>query len=145
MSNEIVKNPAGFVQKLEQSFAQALPTHITKEHFSRALLTEFRRNPKLLECDEKSIAAGVMTFAQLGLMLGVNGAGWLIPFKHEATVIIGYQGLVDLCYRSGRVKSIFSDEVYENDVFKYQLGLNPILEHTPNIKSDRGKMVVEWD
>ena len=146
MTNEIVKRdkPAQLVKMLERSFASALPTHVTKEHFARALLTEFRRVPKLAQCTQSSLGAGVLTFAQLGLMIGVNGAGWLIPFKNksddlEATVVIGYQGLIDLCYRSGMVESIFADVVYANDDFTYEQGLEQKLRHVPKLDGSRGE------
>jgi len=131
------------VKALEQSYKSALPSHITMEHFSRALLTEFRRNPALMECEKATVSAGVLLFAQLGLMIGVNGAGWLIPFRNkrgtkDAVAVIGYQGLVDLCYRSDRVESIFADVICENDEFVFEQGINQKLSHIPNLRGARG-------
>jgi recombination protein RecT len=142
MANELAKSgdkAGSLVQKLGESFQAALPNHVTKEHFGRALLTEFRRTPKLMNCDGKSVASAVMTCAQLGLMIGVNGAAYLIPFKEECTLVIGYQGLVDLCYRSGHVESVVADVVCENDEFEYCQGLEQRLHHVPNLKGDRGE------
>jgi len=127
------------VKALAGSVKSALPAHVTLEHFQRAMLTEFRRTPKLLECTRESVGAAVVTAAQLGLMLGVNGAAWLIPFKTDATLVIGYQGMVDLCYRSDRVDSVFSDVVCANDQFEYEQGLTPKLRHVPNLKGARGE------
>jgi len=133
------------VKALELSYKSALPAHVTMEHFSRALLTEFRRTPALMECTRESVGAGVLMFAQLGLMIGVNGAGWLIPFNNsrrgckEAVAVIGYQGLIDLCYRSDRVESVCADVVCENDVFDYEQGLDQKLRHKPNLRGKRGE------
>ena len=133
------------VKKLERSYSQALPSHITMEHFSRALLTEFRRNPTLLECTPESISSGVLTTAQLGLMIGVCGQAWLIPFNNrkrgckEAVLVIGYQGLIELCYRSDKVESVFADVVCEHDEVEYEQGLNQKLRHKPNLRGSRGK------
>ena len=128
----------GLVKSLERSFSVALPAHVTKEHFARALLTEFRRTPRLINCTPESIGAAVTTAAQLGLMIGVNGAAWLIPFKDECTLIIGYQGMIDLCYRSDRLESIFADVVCENDEFHFVQGLNQCLDHVPCLTGPRG-------
>lgn len=147
MSNELQrKDPAGsLVKSLEKSFLAALPSHVTTEHFSRALLTEFRRVPELVKCTQESIASGVLTFAQLGLMIGVNGNGWLIPFKNrrdnctDAVMVIGYQGLIDLVYRSDRVDSLAADVVCKNDQFDFEQGLVQKLSHRPVLSGPRGK------
>lgn len=139
-----VDRATSLVKSLEASYCAALPAHVTMEHFSRALLTEFRRTPALLECTRESIGAGVLLFAQLGLQVGVNGAGWLVPFNDRrnncknAVAIIGYQGLVDLCYRSDRVESICADVVCENDEFEFEQGLDQKLRHKPYLRGARG-------
>ncbi len=134
--------PIQLVKGFQSAIADALPTHMTKEHFSRALLTSFRRNPDLVQCEQSTIGNAVVTAAQLGLMIGVNGSCWLIPFKNkgkdECQLVIGYQGLIDLCYRSGRVESIFADVVCENDTWKFRQGLDQVLEHVPELRGDRG-------
>ena len=52
---------------------------------------------------------------------------------------IADRGLIDLAYRSGEVKSIQAHEVYENDVFEYEYGLEPKLKHVP-AKTNRGNV-----
>lgn len=141
--NEVEKKPpdaaTGLVRKLQNSYASALPSHIAQEQFSRSLLTAFRRTPKLLNCTKESVASAVLDAAQLGLMIGVNGSCWLIPYGDEATLVIGYQGMIDLCYRSGQVESIIADVVYENDFFEFEQGLDQKLKHIPLMHGDRGK------
>ena len=118
---------------------EALPDHLQSKHFARSLLTAFRKTPKLVECEPASLGLSVMTAAQLGLQIGVNGQAYLLPFKRECQLIIGYMGLIELCYRSGKVESIVADVVCENDHFVYTQGLEQILEHTPELKGPRGK------
>lgn len=48
--------------------------------------------------------------------------------------------MIDLAYRSGVVKNIQANTVYENDEFDYELGLDPKLVHKP-AKSERGEPV----
>ena len=147
MSNAIAKKQdavTAIVSNLESGVSSALPTHMTKEHFMRALQTELRKSAKLRACTRESIGSAVITSAQLGLTLGVNGAAWLIPFGTECTLIIGFQGLVDLCYRSGQVESISADVVCENDEFSYEQGLDPKLKHIPNLRGSRGEAYAVW-
>jgi recombination protein RecT len=57
-----------------------------------------------------------MTAGQLGLEAGVNGQGYLIPYKTTCTFVPGWKGLVDLVSRSGRgtvfTGVIFNDQRY---------------------------------
>lgn len=132
------------VTELKGSYESGMPTHAVKEAFSRALMTQFRKIPKLMNCSRQSIGSAVVTAAQLGLNLGINGAAWLIPFGQECTLIIGYQGLVDLCYRSDKVESVRAEIVYENDEFEHEEGLNPILRHKKTLTGNRGKFIATY-
>ena len=88
----------------------SLPEHqqsaaVTAERFTRIALTEFRRNPKLLDCTEQSLLGGLLLSAQLGLEIGGPlGQSWLIPFRDtktgtsEAIWILGYKGIIALAY-----------------------------------------------
>lgn len=112
---------------------RALPdVGITPERFTRILLTEIRRNPKLAQCKPVSIIAAAMVAAQLGLEIGGPlGHAYLVPFKGEATFILGYKGIIDLARRSGQIKSIVARAVHENDEFDYGYGLEEYLTHKP--------------
>jgi recombination protein RecT len=83
---------------------------------ARLALTAFSGSPQLQKCTHKSIASSIMIAAQLGLEPGVNGAGYLIPYKDTCTFVPGWKGLVDLVSRSGRgtvyTGVIFSDQKY---------------------------------
>lgn len=114
------KNPvtafSGFLERFKPQLALALPKHMTADRMARLALTAFSSSPKLQECDPKSIAASLMTAGQLGLEVGVNGAGFLIPYGKTCTFVPGWKGLVDLVARSGRgtvyTGVIFSDQDY---------------------------------
>jgi len=126
------------IDKLKPSLETALPKHLTKERFARILLTQFRRIPKLCDCTQESIGGAVLTAAQLGIEIGVNGQGWIIPYKNEATLVIGYQGLVDLVYRSEKIDYLDAEVICENDEISVEKGANPRLRHVPNLR-ERGK------
>ncbi|MEG0064734.1 MAG: recombinase RecT [Pseudomonas sp.] len=107
---------SNFMDSLKGQLALALPKHLTADRMARLALTAFSSSTQMQRCTHKSIAASIMTAAQLGLEPGVNGAGYLIPYKDTCTFVPGWKGLVDLVSRSGRgtvyTGVIFSDQKY---------------------------------
>jgi recombination protein RecT len=108
---------SNFMDKVKPQLALALPKHMTADRMARLAMTAFSSSPQLQNCDQKSIAAAIMTAGQLGLEPGVNGAGYLIPYGRTCTFVPGWKGLVDLVSRSGRgtvyTGVIFNDQRYE--------------------------------
>lgn len=97
------------------------------------------KTPKLLECSFDSIANCVLTSFQLKLYPGAMQECAYVPFAGVATFMPQYQGLTKLCYNSGFIKSISCNVVWEGEHFKYQEGLEPILEHIPDLDIDHNK------
>ena len=130
------KSIKGLIVSMDGQLAQALPSVLTPERFTRMVLTALSTNPKLRECTPKSFLGAMMQAAQLGVEPNTPlGQAYLIPYKNkgilECQFQLGYKGLLDLAYRSGEVTIIQAHEVYENDVFEYELGLEPKLRHVP--------------
>ena len=107
---------SGFLDKFKSQLKLALPAHLNADRMARLALTEFSKSRKLQECTPVSIAGALMTAGQLGLEPGVNGQGYLIPYKRTCTFVPGWKGLVDLVNRSGRATVytgvIFRDQNY---------------------------------
>ncbi len=148
MSNEIqttnqhqivnwLQNPATLSQ-----LRTALPNHFPAERMARLALTAFRTNRGLLNCSPASIMAAIMTAAQLGLEPHVNGHCYLVPHGNECTLIVGYQGLLDLIRRSGQVKMISARVVYESDVFEIAYEQTPPFKHRPHLRRAATEKVV---
>ena len=129
---------SNFMDKLKPQMALALPKHLTADRMARLAMTAFSTSPALRECDQGSIAASIMVAAQLGLEPGVNGAGYLIPYKGKCTFVPGWRGLVDLVSRSGRA-TVWTGVVFANDYFKYQLGDSPKCVHKPSEDGPEGE------
>lgn len=121
---------SGFLDKLKPQLAVALPKHMNADRMARLALTAFSTNADLQQCSPQSIAASIMTAAQLGLEPGINGQGYLIPYKGTCTFVPGWKGLVDLVARAGRA-TVWTGVVYEGDEFDYQLGDAPFCRHKP--------------
>lgn len=113
----------------------------------RIILTTVSKNPKLLECTSASILGCIMEICELGLDTGVQGHTYLIPFynnkkkQYECQFILGYKGMRELIYRSGKVSSIDGIAVYEKDYFKIEYGTDPYIKHIPHLEKDRGKVI----
>lgn len=137
-SNQSTTTVMDLLKRLEPQLQRALPKHMTANRFMRVVLTDIRRNPKLLNCSPESLMGAIMTAGQLGLEPGPLGHAYLVPFKSECTLILGYKGLIDLARRSGNVESIIAREVCRNDEFDFAYGLEEVLVHRPNLE-DRGE------
>lgn len=112
---------SGFMDQLKPQMALALPKHLTADRMARLALTAFSTSPQLQRCTHKSIAASIMTAGQLGLEPGVNGAGFLIPYKDTCTFVPGWKGLVDLVSRSGR-GTVFTGVIFKDQQYTYTDG-----------------------
>ncbi|MFE7744476.1 recombination protein RecT [Nocardia sp. NPDC057455] len=135
------------VKGMEKQFALAMPRGAEAAQLVRDALTVLKQNPKLLECDRDSVLGGLMTCAQLGLRPSVLGHAWLLPFwdgkarRQRAQLVVGYQGLVELAHRSGKISSLIARTVYENDTFDVDYGLADALVHKPVLHGERGDMI----
>jgi len=128
---------AGLLKRMAPAMAAALPKHASPDRMARIALTALRTNKDLANCTPGSFLAAIMQSAQLGLEVNTSlGHAYLIPFKRECQLIIGYQGMLDLARRSGQVSAIYAFPVYQGDVFHFELGLEPKLRHVPD---DGGK------
>lgn len=139
---------SGLLKRMQPQIEKALPSVITPERFTRIALTAYSRNEKLQECTAESFLGSMMQAAQLGVEPNTPlGQAYLIPYRNrgvmEVQFQLGYRGMIDLAYRSGEVQNIQAHEVYENDTFEYELGLEPKLRHIPALK-DRGEVILYY-
>lgn len=121
---------SAFMDKLKPQIALALPKHMNADRMARLALTAFSTNADLQQCSAQSIAASIMTAAQLGLEPSIGGQGYLIPYKGRCTFVPGWKGLVDLVARAGRA-TVWTGVVFRGDKFEYQLGDSPFCRHVP--------------
>lgn len=136
------------LKRMHTQIEKALPSVITPERFTRIALTAYSRNEKLQECTAESFLGSMMQAAQLGVEPNTPlGQAYLIPYRNKGVMEVqfqlGYRGMIDLAYRSGEVQNIQAHEVYENDTFEYELGLEPKLRHIPALK-DRGNVILYY-
>ena len=134
-----VATVSSYLTKMGPEFQKALPSvGLTTERLTRVVMTAVRNAPKLGECDLMSLMGAVMQSAQLGLEPNTPlGYCYLIPYnnnkKHtvEAQFQMGYQGVIELAYRSDKYQVIHAFAVDKADKFDYTYGLDPSLTHIP--------------
>lgn len=131
-------NFPGMLEAYKGEIARALPKHLNADTMARVALTCFRMNPKLGECQPASVFAAVIQASQLGLRPGLLGECYLIPYKDQCTLQLGYQGLLELVRRSGLVDSIGAYLVHERDEYRVTFGTDPGVTHSPYLDGDRG-------
>lgn len=148
VSTTHTKTLQSLILAMKPQIMKALPKVITPERFTRMVLTAISKTPALADCTPQSFLGAMMQAAQLGLEPNTPlGQAYLIPYQNhdrlECQFQLGYKGLIDLAYRSGEVSVIQAHTVYENDVFEYELGMDPKLRHVP-AKADRGEAVAYY-
>ncbi len=121
------------------------------ERIARIALTAVRQNPKLAQCSQASFAASLMTCASLDLEPNTpQQLAHLIPYKGECTFQIGYPGLMELAYRTGKVSNFNADVVYRKEVesglFRYTKGIKPTIHHECDLlgNSREGELVAAY-
>lgn len=138
------------IKAMEPEIKRALPSVMTPERFTRMAVSATNMAPRLLECDKMTFLSALMSAAQLGLEPNTPlGQAYLIPYwsnkkkRYECQFQIGYKGYKDLFYRNTENCNIDAHVVHENDIFDYELGLDPKLVHKPAL-SNRGEMVAVY-
>jgi recombination protein RecT len=130
---------------------------LTPERLMRVTANAIRRTPALQKCDPMSFLGAMMFLAQMSLEPNTPlGHAYLLPFnknikvgKDEKTgrdiwkkvpqveVVIGYKGFKELSRRSGQIKSMHGDIVYEGDLFTHEYGSGQHLKHVPCGRKDK--------
>lgn len=146
-----IKRASRQIQQMEDQFKLAVPKGVEATQLIRDAMTLVRKTPKLAVCDPMTLLGGLMTMGQLGLRPGVLGHGWLLPFwdtqarAYKAQLVIGYQGYVELGYRSNQVAGIAARTVHERDpIFEVAFGTQDELFHRPFLDGDPGNPIAYY-
>ncbi|WP_313350254.1 recombinase RecT [Paracoccus sp. (in: a-proteobacteria)] len=125
----------------KQQLAAVAAGHMRPERMLRLMANAMRTTPQLGDCEPLSLLGSMMTCASLGVEPNTPlGHAYLIPFKNkrkgitEVQLILGYKGMIDLARRSGHIRNIHGDVVYEGDEFSFEYGSEQHLKHRPKGK-----------
>lgn len=134
---------ATLIAQMQPEIQRALPKGMDGDRIARLALTVVRQNPQLANASPASFAGALLTAAALGLEPGVNGEAYLVPYKRECQLIIGYQGYAKLFWQNPLARHIDAQAVYANDEFDYAYGTEPFLRHKP-ANGDRGDLIAYY-
>ncbi len=138
--NDKVAKVEDLLKRNEQTILDVIPKWADPERLMRVAFNAVRVNPKLLDADPKSLMSALINSATLGLEPNTPlGLCYLIPFKREIVLVVGYKGLVALAKRSKQIIDVNPQVVYEGELFEYEEGDRPRLQHVPLPPKERGK------
>ena len=129
---------------------EVLPAAVPAERHVRTALTLWRTDEKLQACTPESFAGVVLAAAQLHLSLDRNlQQAFIIPrgkkvngsYIQQATLLVGYPGIVKLARDTGQVADFTATLVHEHDSFAFALGTHKRLEHTWTLTDPRGRCI----
>lgn len=136
-----------FLTLLEQNrdeIAKVLPAHVPVDRVCRVARSAYMTDAYVQRCSPASILLAVSKACELGLEPGgARKHAYLVPFKDECTLIVGFQGMLELARRSNQYRKIDTHLVYENEHFRQAPHLTPPFEHFPLIR-DRGEIVAAY-
>jgi len=157
MSNLPVIRKEMMSERVVAEIQDALPTAIGKHAKEMAMryvkmgYAVISQNPTLQQCTIKSLVRSMSQSASLDLEIDQRGLAYLVPYKNkgvmEAQLQIGYQGLMELAYRSAKVKSISAHCIYasekDNVVIKRVDGRFHV-EHPFSYEQPSGEMIAVY-
>lgn len=121
-----------YLELRKPRISEVLGDKMKPEHMIQLALLATSRQPKLTQCTPQSVYLALMGAAHLQLDIsGVSGEAYLVPYKDNCTLIIGYKGLVTLCHRAG-VRNVSATPVYSGEPFDMTGGSKPSLVHKPD-------------
>lgn len=103
------------------------------EKLARSFAWEINTNDKLKCCSKLSMVNAFYKCCEYGLDPASSlGHAWLVPYKSNIDLQIGYRGWLKLLFNNPLVANVYSYAVYEDDEFSYELGMNPNIKHIPS-------------
>jgi recombination protein RecT len=133
---------AASIPKLAEVIPAAMKGVLTPERITRLAMMLYRKDDNLARCSTTSILTSLMTATQVGLEPNSPlGHCYLVPYKGECTLQIGYKGFIELAHRTRRYKAIDSRLVYEADQFAIRYEAIPPFAHSPHLGDDRGRIL----
>ena len=96
-------------------FAEVVGSQNAGAYISSVLLA-VAGSDNLQKCTIESIYISAMRAATLKLSVDPStGQAYLVPFKDQATLIVGYKGLLDMAVRTGKYRFVNVGPIYEGE------------------------------
>jgi len=109
-------------------------------------VTEVARNRQIRNCSAESVLIALLRCARLDLEPG-EGLCALVPFGNECNFQIEYRGMLVLMQRTGKLRDVCCEVVYDNDEFTYYTDVQQetgyVLHHRRAF-GNRGKLMAVY-
>jgi len=123
---------------MSDRFDELATDRMPSKLFLSLLATRLMAEPKLLQCRFDTLVRAAIQCHAWGLdPTGKNNGAFLIPYKGECQLQLGYGAMIDLVTREGKITDIDAQIVYDQDTFEVEMGSSPKIIHKPNLKSSR--------
>ena len=145
------KQSGGFDALLKRAWPRisaVMPKHMNPDRMFQLAISCYNQTPKLNQCTPETVLSCLMKCSALGMepsAVDALGRAYILPFfnkktgRMEATLILGYKGMIDLARRSGEIKDISARVVHAGDEFEYEYGLTEGLRHVPSTEPVDGR------
>lgn len=118
-------------EAIHKQIAAVVPVSMAKtlapDRYIRLAMVAIGKNDRLQQSTHESILSSVIQLATWGLEpSGATGEAYLVPYRKkgimECQPQVGYKGYITLAKRSGHIRSIWPNLVYQHDEFRMNLG-----------------------
>lgn len=111
---DIMNSPA-----MQKKLMDVLGNEKVANSFISSVISVTNGNSLLRNAEPMTVVASAMVAATLQLpIIPTLGMAYIVPYKGQAQFQIGYKGLIQLAERSGQVKNIIDEVVYEGQLVK---------------------------
>lgn len=120
----------GFFRKHGKDVGLIIDDEKARNRYLSAIFLEMQRNGVIDSCTPESIFEVILNLADTGLNpVSHYQEVHIYPFKDQATMVVGYRGMIALAVNSGMVKDIHAEVVYDGDYFEHNLGTGQQIVH----------------
>lgn len=85
--------------------------------FASALITVYNSNRQLQECTLRSIMGAAVLAATVNLSINpALGHAYLVPYKGQCTLQVGYKGMIQLAHRTGKYERLHAGPIHEGEI-----------------------------
>lgn len=135
---------AGLIKRCAPQLQAVMPKGFTPERLTQLAIATYKQIPDLKECSVQSMLSCCLKCAEIGLEPNdIMGNAYILPYNNrhtgrkEAQFILGKNGMLELVRRSGQVKTVRTQCVYDGDDFEYwedETGVH--FSFKPNLDAD---------
>lgn len=131
--------------KMVEKFARNIHNSERGMEFATHLSVMAQKDDRIRQATKESLMSAMLACIHLDMLPNTpEQLAFVIPYnrqgKIEVQFQVGYKGLVNLAYNSGKVESINAEIVFDADDFAPTLGTKRKLNHTPDYSIDRTDM-----